>query len=194
MPGVAGVDEAVGPSEKAAVRTRARAQRRARASIDAQGLATNALAFLGGIAGPARTTCYVSYGTEPPTGPMIEALESADFTVLLPRVKGDDLDWVDSRGPRSVSAMGIEEPTGPGVPLLPVRALLIPALAVDLTGGRIGKGGGFYDRVLATLPADVPVAAIVGDDDIVDEIPLEPHDRPVDALITPSRIVWVSHT
>lgn len=191
MPGVAGADEVVGSSDKAAVRAQARARRRARASIDAYGLATNALAFLGGIAGPARTTCYVSYGTEPPTDPMIEALQSADFTVLLPRVKGDDLDWVDSRGPRSVSAMGIEEPTGPGVPLLPVRALLIPALAVDLTGGRIGKGGGFYDRTLAALSKDVPVAAIVDDDDIVDAIPLEPHDRTVDALITPTRIVWV---
>lgn len=190
MPGVAGTDEVVGPSDKATARAQARARRRSGPAVDAQGLATNALTFLRDLPGPERTTCYVSYGTEPPTEPLVEMLEAAGMTVLLPRVRGNDLDWVDSRGPRAVSSMGIAEPIGPSVDLLPVRALLIPALAVTLNGARLGKGGGFYDRALAELPVDVPVAAIVGDGDIVEEIPLEPHDRPVDALITPTRIVW----
>lgn len=183
--------DVAGADGKAEARGRARATRRAMPLPDAGALAQRALDLLTSLDGPPRTTCYVSYGMEPPTGPTVELLEAAGFDVLLPRVVGADLEWVESRGPRETSAMGIDEPMGPAVPLLPLRAMLIPALAVTTGGERLGKGGGFYDRVLASLPDGVPVIAMVGDHDVVASVPVEAHDRPVDAVITPTRTLWV---
>jgi 5-formyltetrahydrofolate cyclo-ligase len=70
--------------------------------------------------------------------------------------------------------------------------LLAPALGADLAGHRIGKAGGFYDRLLAGLDRHAParrplVVAVVHDDDVVDHVPTEPHDRGVDAILTPTR-------
>jgi len=182
-----------GSDAKAEARSRARAGRREGPPADAEALARQALDLVESLAGPRRVTAYASYGTEPPTPALISSLEGAGFEVLLPRVVDRDLEWVLSEAPSRESAMGIAEPTGPPVDLLPVRALLIPALAVSLTGDRLGKGGGFYDRTLALLPpGETVVAAVVRDEDVVAEIPVEPHDRPVDAILTPSRVIWIN--
>jgi 5-formyltetrahydrofolate cyclo-ligase len=122
--------------------------------------------------------------------------------VLLP-VIGDDggLDWAwdnGDLGSGSVSPV-VPEPTGEivgrgatGLVALHCRVLLAPALGVDLAGHRIGKAGGYYDRLLAGLgrhsPAHRPlVVAVVHDDDVVDHVPTEPHDRGIDAVLTPTR-------
>jgi 5-formyltetrahydrofolate cyclo-ligase len=123
------------------------------------------------------------------------ALADAGYEVLLPRVVNDHLEWVLDGPETTTSTMGIDEPTGPSVPLAPVRALLIPALAVTLAGDRLGKGGGYYDRVLSTVESSsTVVAAIVHDSDITDEIPCEPHDRRVDWILTPTRAINCSGT
>lgn len=140
---------------------------------------------MGGIP---RVTAYASYGTEPATGPLIEQLRADGFEVLLPRVEGDRMDWGLAGQASTLSRMGIAEPTG-STALLPLRAMLIPALAVTTHGDRLGKGGGYYDRVLAQLPSEVPVAALVRDEDVLGSIPTEAHDRRVDVVITPSRII-----
>lgn len=146
--------------------------------------------FIGGLPGPARVTCYASYGTEPDTSALRSLLAARGFEVLLPRVDGTDLEWVLDDGEYAVSSMGIAEPSGPAVSLLPVRALLIPALAVTRSGARLGKGGGFYDRTLAGLGATRPaVAALVRDEDVLPDVPTDPHDQPVDAIVTPSAII-----
>lgn len=182
------------PSElKARARAEARARRRAGPAPDPVALAEQALAFLDGLPGPRRVTCYSSYGTEPATGALRSRLASAGFEVLLPRVAGQSLEWAVDDGDERVSAMGISEPAGPAVTLTDLRAMLIPALSVTSRGDRLGKGGGYYDRVLAPLStssAQTPViAAIVGDGDVVDDLPTESHDRRVDVVITPSRVI-----
>jgi 5-formyltetrahydrofolate cyclo-ligase len=117
-------------------------------------------------------------------------LAERGFEVLLPRVADDRIEWVLADESMEVSAMGIAEPTGPVLDLEPVRALLIPALAVTPAGDRLGKGGGFYDRVLAGLGDPRPiVAAIVDDGDVIDDVPVEPHDYRVDYVITPTRVI-----
>lgn len=175
------------------VRAKARASRRSGPAADPEGLAASGAEFLTGLAGPARVTCYSSYGTEPDTSALIRLLHEMSYDVLLPRVNGDILEWALASGPSVVSDMGIIEPTGAAVGLLPVRALLIPALAVTPSGDRLGKGGGYYDRVIAGLPLNRPVlAAIVRDEDVLPDgaIPVEAHDGRVDAIVTPTRIVW----
>jgi 5-formyltetrahydrofolate cyclo-ligase len=75
-----------------------------------------------------------------------------------------------------------------GVDAIRTAALVIaPALAVDrVTGVRLGRGGGFYDRALAHAAPGALLVAVVHDEELVDALPAEPHDRPVDAVVTPS--------
>ena len=178
---------------KEMLRSLVRAARRQGPGADAQALAAQCLAFVEGLTGPMRVTCYASYGTEPDTAPLMAALTDRGFEVLLPRVAGDDLDWVPHGGATTISTMGIEEPVADGVPLMPLRAMLIPALAAGVDGARLGKGGGYYDRVLQSLPSDHrPVlAAIVRDEDVLPAgtIPMESHDGRVDVIVTPTRVI-----
>ncbi len=183
---------------KAAARAEARDRRRSGDRPDPDLLADRAVEHLEALPGPRRVTCYASYGTEPDTGELRRRLAAAGYEVLLPRVDGEHLEWVVDRPDRGglagppgrpetvVSSMGIAEPTGAAVDLLPLRAMLVPALAVTAEGDRLGKGGGYYDRVLSALH-DVPIVALVGDADVVDRIPTQEHDMRVHAIITPTR-------
>ena len=173
---------------KEMLRSLVRAARRQGPGADAQALAAQCLAFVEGLTGPMRVTCYASYGTEPDTAPLMAALADRGFEVLVPRVVGDDLEWALHGGATAVSSIGIEEPVGDSVPLMPLRAMLIPALATGVDGARLGKGGGYYDRVLSGL-SDVPIVAIVGDPDVVDRIPTQAHDMRVHAIVTPTRSI-----
>ena len=178
---------------KATARAEARAGRRARPRPDPAALADRVLDLVEALPGPRRVTCYASYGTEPETTLLRERLASAGFEVLLPRVVDTDLEWVVDGSDTEVSSMGIAEPSGPAVPLEPVRAMLMPALAVTALGDRLGKGGGYYDRVLASLErGSVMLVALVGDDDVVASLPTEPHDQRVDAVVTPTRVLHCS--
>jgi len=64
----------------------------------------------------------------------------------------------------------------------------VPALAVDRSGHRLGRGGGFYDRWLPSTPGG-SVLAVVFDEEVIEHVPREPHDRTVDAALTPSGVV-----
>jgi 5-formyltetrahydrofolate cyclo-ligase len=64
--------------------------------------------------------------------------------------------------------------------------VVVPAVAVDARGVRLGRGGGSYDRALARVAPDTLVVALLHDGEVVEELPYEPHDRRVDAVITPS--------
>ena len=106
---------------------------------------------------------------------------------LLPVVTSErDLDWGSYDG-GLVTRRGLQEPTGP---LLGREALatcdlvLVPALLVDRTGARLGKGGGCYDRALPRTTG--LTVALVNDEELVDELPAEPHDVRVAAVATPS--------
>lgn len=178
---------------KAAARAEARARRRSGERPDRMALADRAMELVEAAPGPLRVTCYASFGTEPDTSILRDRLAGSGFDVLLPRVVGDRLEWVLDAPEAEVSPMGILEPRGPAVDLLPVRALIIPALAVTTRGDRLGKGGGYYDRVLASLgDTSAILAAVVGDDDVVASLPTEAHDRRVDAIITPNRVIRCS--
>ena len=162
----------------------------------------------------ATATAYLSRPGEPGTGPLRSALAARGVRVLVPWLLDDHgLDWVVDPGPRgSTAAAGsaagsAAPPAGslrpPGVRLGPAAVaeavlLLVPALAVDTAGRRLGQGGGSYDRVLAALPARDPrplVVACVHDDEVLDgalhPLPEEPHDRRVDAVLTPTRVLMV---
>jgi len=137
---------------------------------------------------------YAAVGDEPPTRPLLEALVDRGVRVLLPVVTdGGGLGWgelVDWSG-LLTSSMGLLEPIA--TPEAADAAgsaelLLIPALAVDRTGHRLGRGGGYFDRWLAARMSG-RIVAVVYDDEVLDEIPHEPHDIRVDAALTPAGVI-----
>jgi 5-formyltetrahydrofolate cyclo-ligase len=139
----------------------------------------------------ATVAAYVAVGTEPGTGPLIEELAAAGKRVLLPVLLPDgDLDWAAYDGPASLvpARLGLLEPTGhrlgPGA-VATADVVLVPALAVDRSGVRLGRGGGSYDRALARVPAGTFVCALVYDDELLDVVPRADHDRAVTAVVTP---------
>ena len=136
---------------------------------------------------------YVSVGTEPPTSGLIYALFKRGTYVLLPLLLPDyDLDWASYEGPDSLAPgpRGLLQPTEPprGVQAVTSADLVIvPALAVDRGGMRLGRGGGSYDRALARVGAAVPTVALIYDDELLDEVPAGPHDRPVRMVARPGQ-------
>jgi 5-formyltetrahydrofolate cyclo-ligase len=132
---------------------------------------------------------FVGVRGEPPTIALLDALLDRGVRVLLPRLREDmDLDWVVYQGGASLREvrLGLREPAGPGLDLDAVAdadLVLAPALAVDRAGRRLGQGGGSYDRALPRARA--PVIAMVFYDEVLDEVPAEPHDRLVDGALTP---------
>ena len=136
---------------------------------------------------------YFSFGTEPDTHSLIFGMWKRGTYVILPRLRPDgDLDWASYEGPDSLvpGPRGAPEPSEPsrGVDAISRAALvLVPALAVDRRGLRLGRGGGSYDRALARVGPRVPVIAPLYDGELVDQVPAEPHDRTVSAVALPSR-------
>ncbi|WP_309485395.1 5-formyltetrahydrofolate cyclo-ligase [Streptomyces sp. WELS2] len=150
----------------------------------------------------ARTVAaYVSVGGEPATLPLLEALRARGARVLLPALLPDnDLDWGEYTGPDSVEhirhggRMALFEPSGTRLGPDAVTAadvVLLPGLAVDAHGMRLGRGGGSYDRVLARLEragARPRLVVLLYDTEVVERVPAEAHDRPVHAVVTPSGV------
>jgi 5-formyltetrahydrofolate cyclo-ligase len=139
---------------------------------------------------PGTVAGYVGVGTEPPTSALLDELRRRGAEVLLPVVlPGGVLDWATGSAELVSGQLGLREPGGPYLGPHAVREaglVLVPALAVDLAGHRLGRGGGYYDRVLATLPRTVLLVAVVFDDEVLADVPVEEHDRPVDGVLTPS--------
>jgi 5-formyltetrahydrofolate cyclo-ligase len=150
----------------------------------------------------ARTVAaYVSVGSEPGTPALLDALRARGVRVLLPALLPDnDLDWGAYTGDGSLARvrhggrMALFEPSGERLgpdAVTTADVVLLPGLAVDARGMRLGRGGGSYDRVLARLErADAHPALVVllYDTEVVEHVPAEPHDRPVHAVVTPSGV------
>jgi len=150
----------------------------------------------------ARTVAaYVSVGSEPGTLALLDALRERGVRVLLPALLPDnDLDWGAYTGEGSVARvqhggkMALFEPSGDRLgpdAVTGADVVLLPGLAVDSRGMRLGRGGGSYDRVLARLEragARPALVVLLYDTEVVAEVPTEAHDRPVHAVVTPSGV------
>jgi 5-formyltetrahydrofolate cyclo-ligase len=134
---------------------------------------------------------YVSVGTEPQTRGLIFALWKRGTYVLLPLLLDDyDLDWASYEGPDSLAAgpRGLLQPAEPSRGVRAVTSadlVIVPALAVDRLGRRLGRGGGSYDRALARVGAAVPTVALIYDHELIESVPFGPHDQPVRMVARP---------
>ncbi|MFI8303950.1 5-formyltetrahydrofolate cyclo-ligase [Streptomyces sp. NPDC085927] len=151
----------------------------------------------------ARTVAaYVSVGSEPGTPALLDALHARGVRVLLPALLPDnDLDWGPYTGEESLARvrhgggrMTLLEPSGERLgpdAVTGADVVLLPGLAVDARGMRLGRGGGSYDRVLARLEragAHPALVVLLYDTEVLERVPEEPHDHPVHAVVTPSGV------
>lgn len=165
------------PQDKRAARAIVRAGRRARPAnqraVDAAALAGHLRSVIAGMP----TGCaaaYTALPTEPPTDDLIRSLDRAGWAVMLPVLLSDnDLSWQVDGQDAGTDHIGRAD------------LLIVPALAVDRRGHRLGQGGGSYDRALLRRPPGAFTIAIVYDDELAQLLPSEPHDLQVDAVITP---------
>jgi len=163
----------------------------------AEALAEHAVALAADVTGP--VCAYLPFGTEPGSSALVERLVAAGHEVLLPVVPATDgpMDWARfaSTSDTAATAIGIREPTGHRLgPDAIARAglVLLPALAVDRAGTRLGRGRGHYDRSLPLATSDTPLVAVIDDDELVAELPAEPHDRPVAGALLPRLgVTWL---
>ena len=143
----------------------------------------------------ATVAAYVSVGREPGTGPLLAALAAAGKRVILPLLQpDDDLDWAVYRGPDSLvpARRGLLEPVG--TPLGPYAigtadCVIVPGLAVDRTGLRLGRGGGSYDRALGRVPVGTFTCVVLQASEVRDEVPADAHDRRVTAVVTEDGVI-----
>jgi 5-formyltetrahydrofolate cyclo-ligase len=135
---------------------------------------------------------YLSVGSEPDTRGLVFALWKRGTYVLLPVLRSDgDLDWASYEGPDSLAPgpRGLLEPAEPprGVTAITSADLIIvPALAVDRRGTRLGRGGGSYDRALARVGPAILTVALLYDGELLERVPAGSHDVAVRAAALPA--------
>jgi 5-formyltetrahydrofolate cyclo-ligase len=180
------------------VRTAILASRRAVAQEVHDAEADALCGHLPGVIEVAQTVCaYVPIRYEPGSITFLDTLLQLGARVLLP-VARDDADGVPQPmrwgpylpGELVAARMGLQEPREPWLPAAAVAdaaVVFVPALAVDRAGVRLGRGAGFYDRTLRSAGPSARLVAVVRDDELVDEIPAEPHDVPMTHALTPGR-------
>lgn len=187
-----------GQIDKASLR---RSMRQLRARIDPDEAAllstrlVERLASLDDLAG-ARTVCaYLAGEGEPDLDPLVESLISQGRTVCVPIV-----DWrsgqmeagvLDSLGSARARRHGIREAPEHARRVSPhdLDLVVVPGLAFDAAGNRLGRGGGFYDRFLSRLRPQTPVVGVCFDCQVVHSVPTDRHDRPVDRVVTDRRVL-----
>jgi 5-formyltetrahydrofolate cyclo-ligase len=192
------VDVVTGPT-KTELRTEILLARRTLAphlhDAEAHALCGHLPAFIGG----GETVCaYVPVGSEPGSAELIDSMLRRGVRVLLPVARDDaaelplplPLQWGEYRPGGLVQArFGLREPAEPWLPSDAIAAatvVLVPALAVDQAGVRLGRGAGFYDRSLPLAAPTARLVAVVRDDELVDRLPAEPHDVRMTHALTPN--------
>lgn len=172
---------------------------RNRAELDALGesLAVSGLQAIGNARSVA---LYVSAGVEPPTLPLLERLRAREVAVLLPALgPGLSRNWAFYRGAEDLQTRAPGRPPEPSGPALPADAIrrvdvvIAPALAIDGCGGRVGQGGGWYDRMLKLIDPSIPTFAMVFDDELIStqRLPQDELDVPIKAVVTPTQVFLI---
>jgi len=185
----------VGAEVKQKLRVQIQAQRTKRSqaelSIAGQGIASADWAKL---ASGENIACYSSWGTEPSTDELRKRLTELGKQVFLPIINSDtQMLWGLDKPPYTENRFGIKEPEISNFDLRTACAIILPALCVDESGIRLGRGAGYFDRALADVPSAEtggPIRiALLFDDEFLSAVPSDEHDEPVDLVVTPTRII-----
>jgi 5-formyltetrahydrofolate cyclo-ligase len=183
---------------KREMRERVRAMRDAMAP-DVRALASracvNALTAMPMYQGADVILTYMSFGSEIDTHALLDRMIADGKTVLAPRIDRESnalaLHRVQSPKTMVQGVWGIVQPTPSAEqrPIADVDLAILPGLAFDRKGGRLGYGAGYYDRLLAHASPAMPRIAMAFDCQLVEQVPFAPHDMSVDLLITPTETI-----
>lgn len=159
----------------------------------AEGLTRNLVELTRSV-GAASVSCYLSATDEPDTRPYLDWCLENGVRALLPVSRDDGLlDWTEWDGSEEeIGLFGMPEPVGEllaPTAINDVDLILVPASCVDEHGTRMGWGRGYFDKTLGSMERCPPVYAVVFDTEVIDEVPRERHDQPVDGAVTPTRIL-----
>lgn len=144
--------------------------------------------------GVATVAAYVSFGAEPSTAAALDAWLRRRTQVLLPVVLPDrDLEFRVYDGSLVTGRLGITcpPPSSPVADLTDAGVVLVPALACDRTGRRLGRGGGSYDRVLPRVDPTALTVALVHPEELWPEVPVESHDQRVRAVLAGDELIRI---
>jgi 5-formyltetrahydrofolate cyclo-ligase len=135
---------------------------------------------------------FWSFGSEVDTSPLLERLEAAGTRVVLPRIEDRDIEPVAyaAGDPLSETSFGAKEPAS-GRRLEPseLDVVVVPGVAFDRSGGRVGYGAGFYDRLLGRVRDDAFAVAVAFGLQVVDRVPAGGTDRRVGAVVTEREVI-----
>jgi 5-formyltetrahydrofolate cyclo-ligase len=139
---------------------------------------------------------YASFRSEVETHTMIKESLEMGKRVVLPKVRkeghGVMLYEIKDINELSLGHMGIPEPSfndAYSLSIDEVDIIVVPGVAFDYSGNRLGYGGGYYDMLLAQKNKKTPIIALAYEEQLVDEIPSEPHDIKIDIIITDKRVI-----
>ncbi len=183
-------------NRKRALRAELRERRRIRTATErerASADVTRQLVQLASDLGARSIAAYLSTPDEPETRDFLRWADGRGVRILLPISREDGLlDWAPYDGEdEEQDILGMPTPTsellGP-IAINGVDLILVPAACVARDGMRLGWGRGYFDKTLGSMEACPPVYAVIFDDELVDEVPVERHDMPVDGVVTPGGI------
>jgi 5-formyltetrahydrofolate cyclo-ligase len=188
-------------AQKQALRTRIVALRdalSAQARADASHAIAERIAALPAFNTARTVLATLPFRSEWDTRPLIDAWLARGIGVALPRVDHEArmlvLHAIDDPATQTVAgAMGVPEPRAdlPVVEPFAVDCVLVPGVAFDALGRRLGYGGGYYDRLLPRLPSPAPRIVGAFDLQLVDEVPAAAHDQRVDRIVTERRVLEI---
>lgn len=142
---------------------------------------------------PGTVSAFLAMPGEVDVTPLFDRLPG--WRWVLPRVEADrSMTFRDRAVPRETHRLGMGQPAdaGPVIPLREIDVFLTPGLAFDRRGGRLGRGGGFYDRVLSERRTDSAAVGVTLSSRVVESVPMEPHDERVDWLATEEGVIHCS--
>ena len=134
--------------------------------------------------------CYLSFGSELPTGRILERCEELGKEIYVPYLLGKEMTAVRFSMPLRYNRFGVPEPVYPKEAEGPIDFAVTPALACDKAGGRLGFGGGYYDAFFSKN--NIFRAAVLFEGQLLEELPVESHDFRMDAVITPHEVLYFS--
>jgi 5-formyltetrahydrofolate cyclo-ligase len=142
-------------------------------------------------AGAETVLAFWSFGSEVDTGPLIARLRSQGKTIALPRIEGNEVAPVVAapETPMREASFGAMEPAGPALDVVELDLVVVPGVAFDRSCGRLGYGGGYYDRLLEKRRDGVAAIAIAFALQIVDRVPIGAIDRRIDGVVTESEMI-----